>query len=352
MTTFKNYLSYRLKNTLLQTVVLSVLSIIIALLSVNTYYDFTNTIREGFDCLLFSISFCATIIPFTETSAFKNKRNLDVYYSLPIGRQKLALTHFLSGIIQITIIYTISFVTVLLLLLSEINTVQTGYLLLFYPLSLLLGFIIYSFFIFVFSKATTVLDGIITSCLWLEAAWISANAFRIFSSQLIGGFHWGNSYYQLIYDITEWLHIYSPIDNLTTLFYCKVLGRSTTFDLVGVESIVKYFFVMFPVIAGVGILSAFGFIRGFKNTRAERIGDISNSWFSYKLLIPLYAFSLIMIAGSSIITSTFIVISAFIGYVIYRRGFKFKKSDIIILASLVIYAILISYSYNNSFRIY
>ena len=79
----------------------------------------------------------------------------------------------------------------------------------------------------------------------------------------------------------------------------------------------------------------------------EKTEDISASWFGYRTLIPVSAVSLMLVVyteGSTfsthIIPWFIIELLAVIGYTIYRRGFHYKKSDIIILISLLIFLVL------------
>ena len=113
-------------------------------------------------------------------------------------------------------------------------------------------------------------------------------------------------------------------------------AKSTTReDIWDVQAIVSS--VVWPVL---GAAAAVGFFRFFGQRRAEKTEEISDSWFGFKLLIPVYAFcSLIALGG---ITGLFDIVFVFVGYVIYRRGFRLKKSDWIIMGIYVNIFILLS----------
>ena len=87
---------------------------------------------------------------------------------------------------------------------------------------------------------------------------------------------------------------------------------------------------MFFVWGAIGIAAAVGYFVTFVKKGAEKAGEISNSWFGYKLLIPLYGYSLLLQYDSLDFMTVAICILMVIGYVVYRRGFKLKLSDIII----------------------
>ena len=91
-------------------------------------------------------------------------------------------------------------------------------------------------------------------------------------------------------------------------------------------------------------LSIFAFVGMYllsRRKKAEKIGDISDSWFSYKLLIPLYGIILAYLLGyESIIVNIFLLVAVFVGYVIYRRGFKLHKSDVIMMIIVAILSMI------------
>ena len=81
-----------------------------------------------------------------------------------------------------------------------------------------------------------------------------------------------------------------------------------------------------------------------KKEKSEDSMQISNSWFSYKVMIPFYVFFISFMTGytnTSIIVYLFILLGGYILYVIYRRTIKIKWYDYCILASVVLVASLI-----------
>ena len=85
--------------------------------------------------------------------------------------------------------------------------------------------------------------------------------------------------------------------------------------------------------AVVGIASAIGFFLTFGERRMEKTEEISDSWFGFRILIPIYAIcgALAFKGMSNIILWISFDILALIGYTVYRRGFHYKISDIGIL---------------------
>jgi hypothetical protein len=87
--------------------------------------------------------------------------------------------------------------------------------------------------------------------------------------------------------------------------------------------------------------SAIGTYFTFGKRRMEKTEEVSDSFWGFRTLIPIYACFVIMMMGTiDLMSLVFIEVFAVIGYVIYRRGFHFKKSDFIVLAAILVYGIL------------
>ena len=88
-----------------------------------------------------------------------------------------------------------------------------------------------------------------------------------------------------------------------------------------------------------GIASVIGLFFTFGKKRTEKTEEISDSFFGFRTLIPVYAICAIISVNPSNNTAglaSFVIIEvlAFIAYTIYRRGFHYKKSDVAVLCSL------------------
>ena len=94
-----------------------------------------------------------------------------------------------------------------------------------------------------------------------------------------------------------------------------------------------YFFIVWGVI---GVACAIGYFYTFKKKGAQLAGEISNSWFGYRLLIPIYGYSLHLLTGIEGLLTILIFAAMIIGYIIYRRSFKLKTSDLIVTACGII----------------
>ncbi len=347
--TFARYLGYRLKNTALRSIVFALLSVALVLNVVdgcNGNVDYPEWNESGIYMLAIVMGIFATIIPMLETACFKNRRNLDTLYFFPIKREKLALVHYLSGLIQVLFIYSASFFATYAYLAVNTDIYDLRWMMLYYLFSILLGFVLYSVFIFLFAEANTVVDGVIFSLLWIFVIYLIAWQVRaeLLKPALYDSGHWASSS-----GLPSWGIIYAPINNLTEIFQDLIevnknivteggYSYGQTRAIRAAEFLKhRYFFYIWFVL---GLGAAFGYFCNFMKKGAEKAGEISSSWFGYKTLIPAYAYSLLLFYDSIDIMTILIFSAMLIGYIIYRRGFKFKLSDYIMLGIGVIVFII------------
>ncbi len=341
MKVFGRYLAYRLKQSWLKTLVFSVLSVMFCLFTTSSGIKAVEVrYREtGIFMLAVVLGVFCTLIPMLELSGFKNRRNLDTLYFFPIKRDKMALVHYLSGAIQIFTIYTASFVSVWLFLLAKTDCFKLEYMPLYYLLSLLLGFVMYSLFMFVFGEANTVADGVLFCVLWMLIGYLVMYVARGYLVRIIAADPTDRNIWFETNNLPEWGLVYTPINNLTVIFQ----------DLIQVNQYEQVYYngdiyaqrymsqiYMFFIWGAVGIAAAAGYFITFKRKGAHLAGEISSSPFGYKLLIPLYGYSLLLVWNDFDILTIIVFALMLIGYIIYRRGFKIKVRDIIFIACGII----------------
>lgn len=341
MTTLKRYLFYRLKNSVLRILIFTILSV---LLSRIVLWE-RITVREISSCAsglyIFAtvLGIVASLIPFFELSGFKNRRNLDTLFFFPIKREKMALAVYISGLLQVIIIYTVTYVAGFIFLATNTDCFALIYMLPYFFLSLLLGAVIYSVFMFLFSEANTVADGVLFCLLWIFLLYMVSNTAIL---EFVDSESRHTETVQAAMDLSEWGIIYAPMSNLTVLFQELIeINRPSRWD--NSADAVKEYMYMFFVWGAIGIAAAVGYVYRFAKKGAEKAGELSGSWFGYKILIPVYGYCLIFLTASKNRPSalSWIVFALMIiGYVIYRRSFRLKKSDIGAIAAGLIPIIL------------
>ena len=334
MKVFGRYLQYRLKQSTLRTIVFTVLSVMVCLIMTSEVSS--STVHEGYRTtglymLATVLGIICTLIPVLELSVFKTRRNLDTLYFFPIKRTKMALAHYLSGAIQIFTVYTVSFVSVWIYLLATTDCFRLGYMPLYYLFSLLLGGVMYSIFTFLFSEGNTVADGILFCALWVFVANLVMDVFHSYVLSAV----LDRKVWLELDSLSEWGVVYAPINNLTVIFQKLIeVNRALNGDYANRYMGQMY---MFFVWGAVGIAAAFGFFFNFKRKGAQNAGEISDSPFGYKLLIPVYGYGLLLLNDTGLdILSVIIFALMLVGYFIYRRSFKIKTRDIIFIACGII----------------
>ena len=148
MKTFAHYLSYRLEQSILRTVVFTVLSVLLAQNVIQSSIRREEFPETGLYILAVLLSIFCAIVPMLEMAPLKKRRHLDVLFSCPISRNQVAIAHFLSGFIQVFVIYSVTFGVACSSWLTKADLFDLSYLVPYYVLSLCVGLIMYSFFIF------------------------------------------------------------------------------------------------------------------------------------------------------------------------------------------------------------
>lgn len=338
---FKNffrYFSYRFRDTWMRIPVITVIAILFVPSIINTgiesYVDlylvdgkyavegFSSACPSNLFILLVLVSVLGFIMPIMELSPLNNRKNLDTLYSFPVNRVSIALAHYLNGLIHIVIPYTASFLSALAIWGKYASLFRMKYFIGFYFAALAVGILTYTFFSFTFSVANTTVDGTVISLLWIFAMCVP--------------FLWLAREYnaEFIYTLASNLIAFSPaffvgyyFDDATSRFPSPSFND---YELLG-ELRVKLVrsLIIWSVIA---ILCLIGFYLRYRSRRTETAGEVSNSPFGYMTLIPLYGVGLPLWIGiHSAIINAFMIALMIIGYVVFRRGFKFKKSDLIVL---------------------
>ncbi|MBR3894652.1 MAG: hypothetical protein IKJ35_05835 [Clostridia bacterium] len=319
MKTFGRYLSYRLRQSWIRTLIFAVLSISLSQSVIRNELE-SSFPESGLYILAIILGIFCTVIPMLELGEYKNRRNLDALYSFAISRKKLALLHYLSGWIQVTVIYTATYLFACLTLVTHDSPFQLIYLLPYYFLSLCVGLIMYSFFLFFFGEANSETDGVLFCVLGIF--WFSAIV-GLGEELLFGAVRFSRL----------WVWVYDPLDYLTSLFEYWIHSPETISW--GAETALEEWYMFIPW-GAIGIACSVGYFFTFSRKPAEKNGDISNSWFGYRTMIPIYGFFLASISLKWI----FVTILMLAGYFIYRRSFKLKKSDLIVLGVAMLAAMI------------
>ena len=324
----KKYFIFRLKDNLKLIILFSVIALITTYAYTSSKYinefNYSSTmglVRIPKDNPIEIITTIALvlsiIIPIFEFQYRMRKLTVDHLYSLPIKRERIFLTHYFVGFLEIMIPVTVSFFYSLLSFATKEHIFEVKYFIFYYFTLFLSVFIIYSFITFIFMRANTVRDGIFN---------------------IIFGFFFFVCVFWLIekgaptdsvirkMDSTRAMCT-NPLSTLCDFFQTEMewAAKQQALNLgyyrnnpVADFSLGDVLWLIFNFV--IAIASFILSIILVKKDKSEDSMGISTSWFSYKTMIPfyMYFFSCISVYTSAIIYF-FIAIGGYILYVIYRR---------------------------------
>ena len=337
-------LRYEMKRNLLPAAVFSA----IACLIVGIVYMSSDLFRlmyspggnGGFDYIPYDslisaptivLAVLCVAVPVMQFSYRMKGRDIDLWYSLPVTREKLTFVRTLGGLMLIFVPYTLSYwLGFVIVLLRENYFALYGYPL-YYLVPLPLGALLFGVYSFLYTRASSIGDGLVcmagwTFALMLPFAFLSVRFPRL---DLPRSFSvWQLSPFGLLSWAADYFNEFICADALPAL-----LPLAWTIPL--------------TVLEGAGAYA--GLFLTARRHRAENGGQLSSSLWCYRVLVPLYVFILASSLSANAIgtqlaciAGAFLLVGGFICFVVYRRSFRLKTSDIITLAVSFAAGILVS----------
>ena len=247
------------------------------------------------------------VVPALMYSFKMNRRSADAFYSLPIRREKLYLVKTLVGLILVFVPYTVAYAAGFLCVALRENFYNLIWYLPGYFGGILFGLSLYGVAAFSFARANRVADGVI---------------FMIFYA-LIG---------LLIASLVEAIEIERgiPYDERMETVYFSPMGCFVVFSE-KIDALLReggnqdldflmFLFVFLHAVAGFALL--FLLPRFDKGEDAEQYSD---SWFGYRVMIPLYTALLIgLMGGTEALYIVLFTVAAIVMTIIYRRKALFS----------------------------
>ncbi len=303
-------------------------------------------------------------VPVWMFAFLKKKRNLDCCYALPITRRGIGITQYLVGLIAVYTPFICSYILTLITNASFglFGALGHSYLISHFGVCLLAGFVIYSLSVFVFEKANSVIDGVVFVAAYMIVLYILVYDTQNIINE-IGLLRAKYVYNESIKNVAPGDLVYfdpfyfniSEDSGIPFVFFISLLedleysaetvyGARMERFFSDTENIV--WLVFWTV---VGIMSAVGAVWGFDKKSAQAAEEISNSIFGYKLLIPLVGFSYIVPYGvfnSDTTSCLAMTVACAVGYTVYRRGVKYKKSDYIIIGIMLALTVCSLFAYD------
>ena len=315
----RKLLKYYLKKRILNLSVLSLILVVVTIsVLLNYKFEWQNQIYYApISMPAIFMVVLSTLVPLCEFSFKMNKANIDTLYSMPIKRSKIHFARLIMGLIEIIIPFTLSYIILLIWILAAANFYSFSYFIGFYFLLIGLGIIVYLIITFIYTRANTYHDGIIFIAFYAIILEIFFSIIRSFTDVVQA---WSYS-------------LYSPFFTLCYIFNEKSLGHF-------IDGYVILNAVL-PVIIYLLISIGFTFIyfHDIYRERPENISQKSDSWFGYKVLLPvtIVLLSIYALANNYIIIYILGAVGAYFVYVIYQRNFRIRRENVFIyFASLFI----------------
>lgn len=343
MKTCASYFKYSLKKVLVEMLTLTVFALLVVHFSVSQSIvhwkaDGVLDIRRSDLCLWVPsaiLGVLAAVLPLLRLSAFKSRRNIDTLYSFPLSRRKMVAVQLGMGIGEMFCAFTLSYLYFIFLYKLKAGAFHLFWLLPNYFAALVGGLILYFFVAFFFWQGNTVADGIVFAIGFAGApALFVLDLSILFNSSLMSEAVWYLPFWHL--------------NNTTGLFYYKAMQDSPeVMEVMGeqlsnnayfweLDSLANKFYMYIVWFFVACILAAMLFYFAGRS-KAEKAGDISDSFLGYRTLVPFYGYSILLNSTERAWEfSPIIYLLMIVGYILYRRGFKLRMSDWICLGGGVV----------------
>lgn len=337
----KNYFIYLLKKRIPILITLTVISLLFFVLTNNIKLYIrgygaeaypNQTILESYGV---GVAILALVIPVIEFSFKMTKISASQVYSFPILKRKFYFARYFMGILEIVIPFTISYLLSVLIIICSPNLYHVGYFFVYLPLILVVGILIYSYFVFFYTQANNVVDAIVTLTLSIVGPILLMTSIHLFAY------------------INETVGIFQPfvsIIYLTDLFQILLCGKvynlSGSNTIILTESIIGLCFMIAALVL---------FIIFSQRFRGEDAGQKTTSWFSYRTLIPLTVVLLPSLSDGilgfvALVALGLSLASTYLGYALYLRKFSLNKKYWIICGTVWVAVIAMTFVFTSFVR--
>lgn len=321
----RKYISYLIKLRLPIIITITVITLALFICSNNiTSYvrlglvdnDMVLIPREGiFNVYSIFTMVLVFIIPIIEFSFKMDKISINQAYSFPILRKNLYLSRYIVGIIEIIVPLVVSYMTSAILIVCSDNLYDVKYLFIFFPYLLVSAILMYSYLAFFYIQANTVIDGIALMIISV-LSWLFIGTFII------------EAIYKWNPDISSIHNFITEVESLS-LFSILFYGNNIFNDLIihnelSINTWQTIIVITYSIASIVSIILMFVFSKRFKS---EDVNTNTNSWFGYKVLLPLLAIGLTgtlawldflgLLIGESVL---------YLGYVLKHKSFDINTN--------------------------
>lgn len=279
-----------------------------------------------------------TAVPVMQFSYRMKKRSVDLWYALPVTRRALTFVRFAGGLALVLVPYAVSYWAGFAVIACRDNLFHLQYYVALFFASLPAAALLLGTNAFLFTRANRVGDGIFFLLAWAFLLAMQAQYFNYFSFRGMPS---------ALENLTNY-STYSPLVWLFIGFDCGARTGSVSFQDPA---------VVFPLWAALGAAALFGLFYTAKGHPAENAGQISDTWFGYRTIIPVYLFctmswafasSASVSAAAEVAALVLVAAAGLVAYFAYRRSFRLRLCDVLSLvlslgAGTLVSAITLAY---------
>ncbi len=342
MKTTLRYFKHHAKDTLIRAAIITFICLVIVTMvaqGVNETYarqkdysdnwyvygypeDYTWSLNPNIGFFVAFSAILTTLLPMLELSCFNSRKYLDSAFSFPISRISLISVNLINGFLQFLAAYSISFIWYTIAIFPCADKISYSALWSFFFISLLCSLFYYAVNAFFFSICNSTVDGFLTAVAWqFIIALVMLTLAEMFDLNRIDG--------EIILMI-----LWRPLVQICDYFTAISKGRSVVVPDLGTDNpyAMLIYLIVITLLTAIFVAAILYF---FNKKRAESAGEISNTPFSYKTLLPVCSGMLIYwtFEADAPFISILALIFSTVGYIIYRRSVKLKVFDIVVIAA-------------------
>lgn len=281
------------------------------------YYEPTNSYVYYVDPNMLSLytvplTIVLTLVPIFEFGFKMHRISCEQAYSLPIKRGDLYLARYIIGLLEVMVPFVLAFLLSLIPLLTwATEYLSFGGLFIYLGLILAAGILYYSIIVFFACQANNVVDAVFT----IVFVMFALSCFMAIMYQIIPDVRRSIAYRKYFGSEIEF-SVFSLVS------YATILGSNKTFEP-------NRSVYLVPLICNciLGVLCIVGQFFISKTFKSEDAGQKSESYFCYKVMVPILSLGLTCLLATSVYTiylGVIIIAVTYFVFVAHRRSFKFN----------------------------
>lgn len=347
----KRYLVYELKKSAFVILCITVILAAVYFIALATgFMEFPSSYQTYLWLISLGAGLIAAAMPVGIFEYKMKRRGADLYYSLPLSHRHILTVKYLLGLISIfgpyTVVYWSGAFIGMGMAFAKINAVI--YIAQYFA-SLIPIYIIYSVSAFIYTRANTQGDGYMFVVFWALALLLVTTLLSSWTTNY-WSYYGGDVYNEYVYDYSGYMAYkkyiypgyyapYAPLNYVTTkmqMLLAKDCNEAVTLTTAETANIWIGFAI--NILMSIGATVGLFVLEG--KVKAENVSQISDSYFGYKVMIPLFTYCLAALCMGEIVLLILLAIASYMVTVAYKRTLKIGWKSLICIAAPMILGIV------------